>query len=101
MSWRERFNLNDEQIAAFCREHHIKRMAVFGSILRDDWGPGSDVDVLVEFETGHVPGFALVAIAQRLGELLGRPADLSTFNGVVPYLLREIYSTLETIYDAA
>jgi len=101
MSWRERLNLTDGQIADFCRQHHIKRMAVFGSILRDDWGPQSDVDVLVEVEPGHVPGFGFIAIGRRLGEVIGRPVDLSTFNGVHPYLRQEIYNTLEVIYDAA
>jgi predicted nucleotidyltransferase len=47
-----------EQIAEFCRRHHIRRLSFFGSILRDDFGPDSDVDVLVEFELGHTPGLA-------------------------------------------
>jgi predicted nucleotidyltransferase len=45
-----------EKIAEFCGRHHIRRLSLFGSVLRDDFGPDSDIDVLVEFETGHVPG---------------------------------------------
>lgn len=101
MSWRERISLSDEQIAEFCRAHHVKRMALFGSILRDDWGPGSDVDVLVEFEEGKAPGFGFVAIGRRLGELIGRPVDLSTFQGLDPRLKQDIYGTLRVVYDAA
>ena len=46
-----------EKIAEFCRHRHIRRLALFGSVLRDDFGPESDIDILVEFERGHVPGF--------------------------------------------
>lgn len=46
-----------EQIAQFCERHHIRRLSLFGSVLRGDFGPQSDIDVLVEFESGHVPGF--------------------------------------------
>ncbi|MGH9816774.1 MAG: nucleotidyltransferase family protein, partial [Candidatus Acidiferrales bacterium] len=50
------FTVDKAKIADFCRRHHIRRLALFGSVLRDDFTPGSDVDVLVEFEPGHVPG---------------------------------------------
>lgn len=66
-------------IAGFCRRHHIAKLALFGSVLRDDFGPDSDVDVLVEFEPGHVPGFALIRIQEELSMLLGgRRVDLVT-----------------------
>lgn len=65
------------RIAAFCRKHHIKRLALFGSVLRDDFGPGSDVDVLVEFASGHTPGLEVVDIADELSELFaGHEVDL-------------------------
>ncbi len=69
-----------EQIADFCRRHHIGKLAFFGSVLRDDFAPDSDVDVLVEFEPGHVPGFIrLFHIEQELSKLLGgRQVDLVT-----------------------
>lgn len=60
-----------EAIAAFCRRHHIRRLAFFGSILRDDFRPDSDVDVLVEFEPGHTVGLKIIAIEEELSQLLG------------------------------
>ena len=68
-----------EQITAFCQRHHIRRLALFGSVLRDDFGPQSDIDVLVEFEPGHVPGLALIRLQDELSDLFGGyPVDLVT-----------------------
>lgn len=67
-----------EQVADFCRRHRIQKMALFGSVLRDDFGPGSDVDVLVEFEPGFVPGLSLFAMELELSKILGRRVDLNT-----------------------
>jgi hypothetical protein len=67
------------KLAEFCRRRHIRRLAFFGSVLRDDFGPTSDVDVLVEFEEGHTPGFAFIDIQDELSSLLGgRQVDLVT-----------------------
>jgi uncharacterized protein len=65
-------------IAEFCRQHHIRRLAFFGSVLRDDFRPDSDVDVLVEFEPGHLPGFGFIRVERELSHLLGRQVDLVT-----------------------
>ena len=71
--------LDRAQLAEFCRRHHIRRLALFGSVLRPDFGPESDVDVLVEFEDGHTPGFALIRMERELSLLLGgRRVDLVT-----------------------
>ena len=59
-------NLDHDTIAAFCRKHRIRRMALFGSVLRDDFRPDSDVDVLVEFEPGATPGFGFFGIQEEL-----------------------------------
>lgn len=68
-----------QRLEEFCRRRHIRRLAFFGSVLRDDFGPESDVDVLVEFEEGHTPGFAFIAIQDELSSLLGgRQVDLVT-----------------------
>jgi uncharacterized protein len=75
---RARIAVNPEEIAAFCRRNHIRRLALFGSVLRDDFGPDSDIDVLVEFEAGHVPGLAFSRLEQELSNLLGRRVDLVT-----------------------
>ena len=76
----ERLSLSNDQIRAFCQKHHIRRLALFGSVLRDDFGPLSDVDVLVEFEPGHVPGLLrLAAIQRELSAMIGgRPVDMRT-----------------------
>ena len=67
------------KIVKFCRKYHIRKLALFGSILRDDFGPDSDIDVLVEFEPGHTPGFAFITIQDELSQLLGgREVDLVT-----------------------
>ena len=64
--------IDREQIADFCRRHHIRMLALFGSVLRDDFRPDSDVDVLVEFEPGHTPGFIrLFEIEEELSRLIG------------------------------
>ena len=70
--------VDKQRIAAFCRRNRIRRLALFGSVLRDSFTPDSDVDVLVEFEDGHVPGLAFFAMEQELSEILGRKVDLNT-----------------------
>jgi len=69
-----------EKIAAFCRRNHIRRLALFGSILQGDFRPDSDLDLLVEFEPGHVPGLKFFELEQELSDLLGRKVDLNTPN---------------------
>lgn len=73
-------SLNKPKIAAFCRKNHIQRLSVFGSALRSDFTANSDVDLLVEFEPGHVPGFFGIARLEReLSSLMGgRRVDLRT-----------------------
>jgi len=77
---RARINIPKDKITEFCRRYHIRRLALFGSVLRDDFRPGSDVDVLVEFEPEHVPGFlGLHELEQQLSRLLeGLEVDLIT-----------------------
>jgi hypothetical protein len=73
-----RIRVDDGKLADFCRQHHIRTLAFFGSVLRDDFWPDSDVDVLVEFEPGHIPGLAFFSMEEELSQLLGRKADLNT-----------------------
>jgi predicted nucleotidyltransferase len=70
--------LPDKIIADFCKRHHINRLAVFGSALRDDFSPDSDIDILVEFQKGFTPGFAFFRMQDELSELLGHKVDLQT-----------------------
>ena len=65
-------------LADFCRRHHIRRLAIFGSALRQDFRPDSDLDILVEFEPGHTPGLAFFEIQEELSRLFGRRVDLNT-----------------------
>lgn len=67
-----------EKLAEFCRRHHIRRLAFFGSVLREDFRSDSDVDVLVDFLPGRVPGLAFFAMEAELSEILGRRVDLNT-----------------------
>jgi len=60
-----------DQIADFCRRHHIRKLALFGSVLRDDFQPDSDVDVLVEFEPGHAVGFEILDMEEELSRIFG------------------------------
>ncbi|MGD0090627.1 MAG: nucleotidyltransferase family protein [Planctomycetota bacterium] len=69
--------LDREKLAEFCRKNHIRKLALFGSVLRDDFRPDSDVDVLVEFEPGNVLGFKIFRLEEELSALLGgRKVDL-------------------------
>lgn len=75
----EKVNIPSEKLSEFCKRHHIRRLSFFGSILRDDFNAGSDVDVLVEFEEGHTPGLDFIDVQDELSILLGgREVDLVT-----------------------
>ncbi len=67
-----------DKIADFCSRHGVARLALFGSILRQDFTPESDIDVLVEFEPGRTPGLAFFSMQDELSQILGRPVDLNT-----------------------
>lgn len=89
-----------DSITNFCRHHHIHKLSVFGSVLRDDFSPNSDVDVLVEFEPEHVPGLIrLVGLEIELSEILGRKADLRTKEDLSRYFRNEVVSSAEVIYE--
>ena len=89
-----------EALAAFCREHGIKRLAIFGSALRDDFGPESDVDVLVEFEPDRIPGlFGLAGMELELSGLFsGRKVDLRTPEDLSPYFRQDVVDAAEVQY---
>lgn len=91
-----------EAIAAFCRRHHIHRLALFGSVLRDDFRPDSDVDVLVEFEPGHVPGLRFIGIERELSGLLdGRRVDLVTAKILNHRIRDQVLKSSQPLYVAA
>ena len=98
---RIRIQIPKERITDFCRQHHIRKLAIFGSALRDDFGPDSDVDVLVEFEPGHVPGLAFFGIEQELSAILGRKVDLNTIGFLSPEIREMVLKEAEVQYVAA
>ena len=87
-----------EKIADFCQRHYVRKLAFFGSALREDFGPDSDVDVLVEFEPGHVPGLAFFAMEEELSEIIGRKVDLSTPRFLSPEFREEVENEAELQY---
>jgi predicted nucleotidyltransferase len=90
------------EIAEFCRRNHIQRLSLFGSVLREDFRPDSDIDVLVEFEPGHVPGFRFISLQEELSALFGgRPVDLVTPKFLNRRIRDEVLRTAEVQYAAA
>jgi hypothetical protein len=88
-----------EIIAEFCKRHHIRKLALFGSVLREDFRPDSDVDVLVEFEPGHTVGLLRMAgLEMELSEVLGRKVDLRTPAELSRYFRDEVARTSEVQY---
>lgn len=92
--------LDKEKIAAFCQKHRIRRLALFGSVLRTDFRPESDVDVLVEFEPGSVPGlFGIARMERELTALLGgRKVDLRTPEDLSRYFRESVIEEAEVQY---
>jgi predicted nucleotidyltransferase len=97
---RHGIEFREDAIADFCRRNRIQRLSLFGAIVRDDFGPESDIDVLVEFEPDGVPGlFRLAGIERELGALFGRAADLNTPKCFRPVLRETILREVEVVYD--
>ena len=90
-----------EKLAEFCRRNRIRRLAFFGSVLRDDFAPESDVDVLVEFEPGTRVGLRFFGMERELSEILGRKVDLNTRGFLSKYFRDEVIAEAEVLYDAA
>ncbi len=90
-----------DRIAEFCRRHHIRRLSLFGSVLREDFGPDSDIDVLVEFEPGKTPGFAFIGVEQELAAMFGKKVDLNTPGSLSNYFRDEVLREAEVLYVAA
>jgi predicted nucleotidyltransferase len=79
------------QIDAFCRRHHIRKLSLFGSILRSDFGPESDIDFLIEFDREHIPDlFQLAGMEMELSEIIGRQADLRTPNDLSRHFRHQV-----------
>ena len=95
-------NIPNDRIAEFCLRHRIRRLSLFGSILRDDFEPESDIDLLVEFEPGARVGMIrLAGMEIELSEILGRKVDLNTPGFLSPYYRDRILAEAQVQYDAA
>ena len=91
-----------DKVASFCKKHHIRKLAIFGSALRSDFTPDSDVDVLVEFEPGHTPSFfRLFDMEDELSPLMGgRKVDLRTPEDLSQHFRKQVVSTAAVQYAA-
>ena len=99
MSNNTNINIPHEAIAEFCNRNYIRKLSFFGSVLRNDFRPNSDVDVLVEFELEHVPGFfGLAHIERELSGILGKNVDLRTPQELSRYFRDEVVSSAQVAY---
>ena len=87
-----------DKIAEFCKRNHIRKLSFFGSVLRDDFTPTSDVDVLVIFEDGKTPGLEFFSMHEDLAEILGRKVDLLTPGFLSPHFRDEVIATAYDLY---
>ena len=96
-------SVSKKALTTFCQEHGIRRLAVFGSALRDDFGPDSDIDLLVEFDPDRIPGLLGVAgMELSLSELFaGRKVDLRTAEDLSPYFRQEVLDKAKVQYARA
>jgi len=94
-----RIDLDQEAVEAFCRKHGLRKLSLFGSVLRDDFRPDSDVDVLVEFRQGVRAGYLTMAAMEReLSQLLGRRVDLRTPAELSRYFRDDVLRAAEVRY---
>lgn len=89
----------EEALSVLCRRYHVQRLALFGSALREDFGPESDVDVLVEFEPGRTPGLGFVRLQREMSELLGYEVDLHTYQSLSRYFRDDVLRDAEVKYE--
>lgn len=98
---RLRIQINRKYIVAFCQRHHISKLAFFGSVLREDFRLDSDVDVLVEFEPEHIPGFIeLMTMQREFSDIIQREADFRTREDLSPRFQQQVIETAEVAYAA-
>lgn len=95
----DNLSISERALAQFCRRYHIRKLAFFGSVLREDFRPDSDVDVLVEFEPGHVPGLAFFAIQEELSRLLNRQVELHTPKFLSSYFRDQVLAEAVVQYE--
>lgn len=91
-------DVDSARLREFCARHPIRKLSFFGSVIRGDFTPQSDVDVLVEFEPGHAPGFGFFAMEEELSKIIGRRVDLNTPGSLSRYFRDEVVAEAEVAY---
>lgn len=92
-------SLNLDKVADFCQRYHVQKLALFGSVVREDFTSQSDVDVLVEFELGKTPGLAIITMQDELSQIINWPVDLRTPNDLSRYFRDEVMKEAFVIYE--
>jgi predicted nucleotidyltransferase len=92
--------IDQERLADFCRRHHAARLSLFGSVLRHDFTPESDVDILVQFEAGRAPGLQFFAMGDELSRIVGRRVDLNTPEFLSRYFRDEVLAEARPLYES-
>ena len=97
-----KIDLSEDKIKEFCQRNRIRRLSLFGSVLREDFGPESDIDVLVEFEPGTNVGLiTLAGMEIDLGQMLGYKVEIHTVKGLNPHFRDEVLDQAEVQYEQA
>lgn len=92
--------ISQDELATFCQRHYVRRLSLFGSVLREDFGPESDVDVLVEFEPGAtITYFDLADMQDELSALLGKAIDIGTPASLSPYIRDHVLASAQVVYE--
>ena len=99
MSASKNLKIPQGKLAEFCKRNHIRKLSLFGSAIRDDFSPSSDLDVLVEFEPARTPGLIkLAGMEIELSQVFGRKVDLRTAEDLSKYFRQEVVQTAEVQY---
>ena len=94
-------DIDKEQIAAFCQKHHLTKLALFGSVLTERFGPDSDVDVLFEYDPEYIPSlFVVTRMERELSEILGRKADMRTSQDLSRHFREDVVQNAVVQYVA-
>jgi predicted nucleotidyltransferase len=94
-----RVRIPQDELIAFCEKYPIRRLSLFGSVLRDDFGPESDIDVLVEFEPGAHVGWEIVTMQDELSNILNQPVDLNTPASLSRHFRKKVMQDAQVIYE--
>lgn len=97
----QKLPITEGQLAEFCRKHRIQQMSVFGSVLREDFGPDSDVDFLVEFAPDSHLGWGIVAVCDELEQLIGRHVDMVNPKYLKQRIRKSVLESAQLVYSNA